>query len=455
MLFLTPTLSSGEPKDLLEFGANDSIEEMRYIIEHNGYNFTVDHNWVYDMPADIKESFFSRRPSLIPRGPDASDEMGPIADHLGKKLPTQFDWRNYNGHTYIGPIRDQSACGSCYAFAACAAAEGTYNFAMGKYDANCIDFSESFVIWCLGRLPQYYPHFYGCYGADYDYYELEALTVEGVALEEDFPYTIIDPGSCTHWNDPRTTFQSWHRIPCNDIDAIKTAIMNYGVVDAAVYVGSAFEAYSGGIYEDSNITCYSNPCYYTPTNHAIALVGWNDNGDPENNGYWILRNSWDTSWGEAGYMRIKYRSAFVACEACYLVPETTAVPAPDIKANGQDGPISVVPGQPVNISVSLDPADRGGDMADWWIGVISSYGTFMLFDATFPLFNLAEVSLFETGLFPGNWIFCFVIDDQPDGFFGVTWYDYVVVSCGATGAETNDSADFEEILEKGMASFNK
>jgi hypothetical protein len=94
--------------------------------------------------------------------------------------------------------------------------------------------------------------------------------------------------------------------------------MTYGVVAAAVDVGGAFEAYSGGIYQDSNTTCSSNPCYYTPTNHIIALVGWNDNGG---DGYWILRNSWGSSWGESGYMRIKYTSARVGCEAAYVVYE--------------------------------------------------------------------------------------------------------------------------------------
>jgi len=92
--------------------------------------------------------------------------------------------------------------------------------------------------------------------------------------------------------------------------------MEYGVVDAAVYAGSAFSAYSGGIYQDSKTSCSSNPCYYTETNHIIALVGWDDNGG---DGYWILRNSWGTGWGENGYMRIKYTSARVACEAAYLV----------------------------------------------------------------------------------------------------------------------------------------
>ena len=240
------------------------------------------------------------------------------------RLPTTFDWRNVDGHTYIGPIRNQSTCGSCYAFAAAASAEGTYNWATGNYDDNCADFSESFIIWCLGRLPEYYYHFYGCDGADYDYYELEALTVEGICNESDYPYTVSDPGECTHWDDPRIVFSSWDRIPCNDIDAIKTAIMTYGVIDAAVLATSDFSAYSGGIYSDSNTSCYSSPCYYTPTNHAIALVGWGH--DDTYGDYWLLRNSWGTSWGEDGYMRIAMTSALVACEATYLTWSTTLPP---------------------------------------------------------------------------------------------------------------------------------
>jgi len=236
----------------------------------------------------------------------------------GKALAASFDWRNYNGHSYIGSVRDQGSCGSCYAFGAAAAAECAYNWANGKYDGNCIDFSESFIIWCLGRLPQYSSHFYGCDGADYDYAELTALTAEGVCLESAFPYTTSDPGSCEHWSDPRTVFSSWHRIPCGDIEAIKTAIMTYGVVDASVNVDSDFDAYTGGIYSNTSTNCDSSPCYYTPVNHAIALVGWDDNPPEGGGGCWILRNSWGTSWGESGYMRIRYNSAVVACEACYL-----------------------------------------------------------------------------------------------------------------------------------------
>ncbi len=242
-------------------------------------------------------------------------------------LPEKFDWRKYNGHAYIGDIRNQGDCGSCYSFAACAAAEGTYNYALGLYDGNCADFSESYIIWCLGRFPAYSDHFFGCDGGDYDYYEPTALCTEGVGLESDFPYQETDPGSCTHWGDQTVAFQEWHRITCGDIAAIKTAIMTYGVVDAAVYVEAAFQAYSGGVYEDTNTSCSDSPCYYTPTNHAISLVGWDDTPPEGGGGVWILRNSWGDTWGESGYMRIRYTSACVACEVCYLVYQSPAPPA--------------------------------------------------------------------------------------------------------------------------------
>lgn len=233
---------------------------------------------------------------------------------LSAALPSSFDWRNYNGHSYIGPVRDQGNCGSCYSFGALAAAEGTFNYVTGSYDNAVSDFSESYMIWCLARLPQYSSHFYGCSGADYEYKELEALTLNGIADESSFPYTITDPGVCTHWSDLVTTFSSWSRVASGNIEPMKQAIMTHGVIDVAVYAGSKFQAYRGGVYSDTKTTCPLG--YYTTSNHAVALVGWGS--DPVFGNYWILRNSWSPSWGENGYMRIAMNAARVTCAPAYL-----------------------------------------------------------------------------------------------------------------------------------------
>lgn len=235
---------------------------------------------------------------------------------LIESLPTSFDWRNRDGHAYIGDIRDQGDCGSCYAFAAVAAAECTFNW-KNHFRDNCrFELSESFIMWCLGSIAQWGDNFYGCNGADYSYTELTALCDSGICYRSDYPYTIVEPDNCTHWNDPRVFFSDWNRVSCNDYNSIKSAIYTYGAVDAAVILSTSFMQYSNGIYSDSYSSCSSSPCYNTPTNHSVALIGW---GNDETYGdYWILRNSWGEDWGEDGYMRIAVNSARIACEVTYI-----------------------------------------------------------------------------------------------------------------------------------------
>jgi len=91
-----------------KFESGDSIEEIREKIEHNGYNFTVDHNKIYDMSPAMKERFFTRRLAPSRESAALSQNVRLLDKHLlGEPLPDQFDWRDYNGHSYIGPIRDQ------------------------------------------------------------------------------------------------------------------------------------------------------------------------------------------------------------------------------------------------------------------------------------------------------------------------------------------------------------
>lgn len=362
LFLLLSAAGAAQQKEPLKFEDGDSIETLRAKITHNGYSFRVGHTWVYDLPPDQKEALLSRHRGQLPAR--ESGDIGPLDRHLGRALPASFDWRSYKGHSYIGPVRDQGVCGSCYAFGSAAAAEGTYNFATGKYDASCADFSEAFIVWCLGTLPAYSGHWDGCNGADYTYMELEALVAEGICNESVFPYDDTeDPQDCppSAWDASRVKFQSWHRVPCSDVDAIKTAIMTYGVVDAAVSVGPAFQAYMGGVYEDTDTACSGSPCEYTVTNHAIALVGWDDNPPEGGGGVWILRNSWgSTSWGESGYMRIRYTSALVSCEVAYFVYQAAGpTPTPAPTARPVSGAISVSSSPVQGAGIYLDYFDMG------------------------------------------------------------------------------------------------
>ena len=257
-------------------------------------------------------------------------KTAPLKTFPKQALPSSFDWRNVGGLSYIGAVRDQGSCGSCYSFGAAAAAEGAFNYALGRTGSSCANFSEAYIAWCLGKYGAYSDHFGGCDGADYDYQELEALTVEGICNETQMPYNNgSDPGSCTY-SGTTTVFEAWYRVPSGDIDAIKTAIMTYGVVDAAVLTDNAFMNYDTGVYDNNNNDCNSG--YNETSDHAISLVGWDDNPPEGGGGVFILRNSWGASGtGEGGYMRIRTNAAVVHCAVCYMVYDssisTTSAPA--------------------------------------------------------------------------------------------------------------------------------
>jgi C1A family cysteine protease len=179
IFLLFPVVAVGAEK--IPFLPDDSISEIQAKIEANGYSFKVAPNWVTRLPLAEREKLLSRHPSIYPTYRTGSSfDSGPLVVRSVDELPTSFDWRNVAGHSYIGPIRDQGNCGSCYAFGACAAAEGVYNFAMNRYDENCLDLSEAFLAFCLD---DYYSGYAGCDGSSYDYEELDALVERGVCLE--------------------------------------------------------------------------------------------------------------------------------------------------------------------------------------------------------------------------------------------------------------------------------
>jgi len=320
-LFLMTAVCFAGPAESgkIPFQPGDDLALIRTKIDVNGYDFKVSSNWVVKLPQPLREKMRLYRRQAVGGVRYATGDLdpGPLQLYRDRPLPERFDLRNVSpGRSYIGPVRQQGSCGACYAFSACAAAEGAYNLATGKYNQNCVDFSEAFIAFCLTPL---YGGLYGCGGSDYEYEELDALVEKGVCYEEQMPYNSVNHSCPLDYMLPTVRFSSWHRLPCNDTSAIKTAILNFGAVDAAILTSSAFDAYASGIYEDSKVSCETydgSSCYYVTTDHVVALVGWDDNnGD----GYWILRNSWGRAWGEEGYMRIKYHSARVACAACYLV----------------------------------------------------------------------------------------------------------------------------------------
>ncbi len=322
---------------LMPFEADDDIRTIREKIKQNGYSFQV-----RDYETEVGRSYFV--PGLFPveSGTNLKSKSLNIRTiDIPEELPESFDWRNVDGKSYIGPIRDQMQAGTCGMFAGNAAAESVFNIHANLTDENCIDLSESYVSWTLGQVDDYSEYFSGWIGANVDFYNLTALTkfglgtgLEGTCFEKDFPYQDIYPGddySEKSKSYPRIYVDNWFRVfTPNDedtTDAIKAAILKYGCVVTAIYVTNAFYNYAGGVYEDTCTEPNATPYYYSSANHAISLVGWDDHPPEGGGGCWILRNSWGTEWGEDGYMRIRYKSARVNLYPCVLYLDESSIHA--------------------------------------------------------------------------------------------------------------------------------
>jgi PKD repeat protein len=208
-----------------------------------------------------------------------------------KSLPSSFSWQSQ-----CTPIKDQGQCGSCWAFAGC----GTFEANIKIRDNVTRNLSEQWLVNCATDM-------YGCSGGNCPHHYWKS---PGAVYETQEPYTAVD-GTCQPSYMYHETIDSYADIDNGsptDAD-IKQAIYDYGPVWVSVTVGNNFTYYSGGIFNTSEGDA-------TTTNHAVVLVGWDDQ-----NGYWILRNSWSASWGESGYMRIAYGISGVGSAANYIVYE--------------------------------------------------------------------------------------------------------------------------------------
>jgi C1A family cysteine protease len=213
-------------------------------------------------------------------------------------LSPSLDWRN-NGGNYVSRIRNQGSCGSCWAFATTAALESATMITRQQPNTD-LNLSEQVALSCSGAG--------NCEAGGYPDAVSTFFVSTGLPLDSCYPYTATD-GTCTacaNWQASTYKIKSWSWVitygQTPSVDQIKGALADQGPLVATMHVYDDFFSYKSGIYHHVSGTLAGD--------HAVLIVGYDDA-----NQCFIVKNSWGTSWGEAGgsdaggYFRIAYTEA--------------------------------------------------------------------------------------------------------------------------------------------------
>lgn len=275
-------------------------DNLRYIDEHNrpenNHSYKLGLNRFADLTNEEFRSVYLGTKSKPTREKKLSDRYK-VVD--GDELPDEVDWRKKGA---VPPIKDQGSCGSCWAFSAIGAVEGVNQIVTG----DLIALSEQELVDCDTSYNE------GCNGGLMDYAFEFIISNGGIDTEEDYPYKSRD-GRCdtARKNTRVVTIDSYEDVPVNSEAALQKAVASQPVSVAIEAGGRSFQLYASGIFDG---LCG------TELDHGVVAVGY---GTENSKDYWIVRNSWGESWGEAGYVRLARNLATSTAGKCGIALEAS------------------------------------------------------------------------------------------------------------------------------------
>ncbi|CAD8209473.1 unnamed protein product [Paramecium octaurelia] len=243
------------------------------------------------------------------------------------EIPESFDarvqWPNCDS---IKEVRDQSTCGSCWAFGAAEAMSDRLCIATGKQTR----ISTEDLLTCCGITCGM-----GCNGGfpsgAWNYFKNKGLVTGDLYGDNSWcrPYTFppcdhhVDDGKYGPCGDSQPTpacvksctAQSGRNYDSDKIrsvdsysvsskvEQIQNEIMTFGPVEASFTVYEDFLTYKSGVYQ--------NVAGASLGGHAVKIIGW---GVEKNVPYWLVVNSWNEGWGENGLFKILRGSNHVGIE---------------------------------------------------------------------------------------------------------------------------------------------
>lgn len=259
---------------------------MKYIAETNAQNlgFTLGETQF----TDLTQEQYRVAAGLGWKAAPTEGAMPVLNTHVytGEQLADSVDWVTAGAVT---PIKDQGQCGSCWAFGTIGGIEGSWQIATGKLQS----MSEQQLVDC-SKFPNM-----GCSGGNPSI-AVGFETSHNVCSESSYPYKAVK-GTCQGDTTCQAEIPSGGVTGYNqvggglfgaNVNDMKSALQQQPVTIAIEADQASFQHYTGGILSSG---CGTN------LDHAVLAVGY---GAESGQDYWLVKNSWGTSWGDAGYIKI-------------------------------------------------------------------------------------------------------------------------------------------------------